>query len=87
MDVSVSSIERDIELDQWIRPRLNEVNDTELVLNHYGGVQDVDGRDIVIQQLKPVDGGPDAWKVLIAAFIFEALLWGRHSQLTFWRLY
>ena len=29
-----------------------------------------------IQQLDPVDGGPAAWKALIAAFIFEALLWG-----------
>jgi hypothetical protein len=28
------------------------------------------------QSLKPVDGGIAAWKVLIAAFVFEALLWG-----------
>lgn len=77
MDVSESSIERNIELDDWSRTRLNEVNHAESVLNHCGGVQDVEGRDIVIQQLKPVDGGPDAWRVLIAAFIFEALLWGK----------
>ncbi|KAL3424060.1 MFS monocarboxylate [Phlyctema vagabunda] len=28
------------------------------------------------QQLKPVDGGLAAWKMLIAAFVFEALFWG-----------
>ncbi|KIV99376.1 uncharacterized protein PV09_08921 [Verruconis gallopava] len=34
------------------------------------------GQEIVYQQLKPADGGLDAWKVLIAAFLFEALMWG-----------
>jgi hypothetical protein len=28
------------------------------------------------QQLKSADGGRDAWQVLIAGFMFEALLWG-----------
>ena len=32
--------------------------------------------DVVIQELKPVDGGVTAWTVLIAAFVFEAILWG-----------
>ena len=27
-------------------------------------------------QLKPADGGAAAWKALIAAFMFEAILWG-----------
>lgn len=31
---------------------------------------------LVYQQLKPVDGGPAAWRLLIAAFVFEAILWG-----------
>lgn len=26
--------------------------------------------------LQPVDGGRDAWMVLMAGFIFEALFWG-----------
>ncbi|KAJ6445333.1 MFS general substrate transporter [Purpureocillium lavendulum] len=30
----------------------------------------------VQEELKPVDGGRDAWVVLIAGFIFEALFWG-----------
>jgi hypothetical protein len=34
------------------------------------------GRNIVFHQLKPIDRGIDAWKVLIAAFLFETLLWG-----------
>ncbi|CEL06644.1 Putative Monocarboxylate transporter 12 [Aspergillus calidoustus] len=28
------------------------------------------------QELAPVDGGPAAWKLLCAAFVFETLLWG-----------
>jgi hypothetical protein len=32
---------------------------------------------IVAQQLELADGGSAAWKVLCAAFVFEALLWGR----------
>lgn len=31
------------------------------------------------QELKPVDRGRDAWVVLIAAVVFEALFWGRFS--------
>ncbi|TVY21630.1 Fujikurins efflux protein [Lachnellula arida] len=34
------------------------------------------GEDILIQQLAPADGGPGAWRLLAAAFVFEALLWG-----------
>ncbi len=32
------------------------------------------------QQLKPIDGGRDAWVVLIAAVIFEAFFWGTLSD-------
>lgn len=28
------------------------------------------------QDLAPTDGGPAAWRLLCAAFMFEALLWG-----------
>ncbi|TRX96386.1 hypothetical protein FHL15_002658 [Xylaria flabelliformis] len=28
------------------------------------------------QELAPVDGGPAAWRLLFAAFVFEAFLWG-----------
>lgn len=31
----------------------------------------------VQQHLEPVDGGAAAWKLLSAAFIFEALFWGK----------
>lgn len=27
-------------------------------------------------ELAPIDGGPAAWRLLCAAFMFEALLWG-----------
>lgn len=29
------------------------------------------------QVLKPVDRGRDAWTVLIAGFVFEAIFWGK----------
>lgn len=29
------------------------------------------------QGLAPVDGGPAAWKLLLVAFMFETLLWGK----------
>ena len=29
-----------------------------------------------LQELKPVDRGRDAWVVLLAGFVFEALFWG-----------
>jgi hypothetical protein len=32
--------------------------------------------DITGQALAPADGGPAAWRLLLAAFVFEALLWG-----------
>lgn len=31
--------------------------------------------------LEPTDGGLAAWKILISAFAFEAVLWGEHSKL------
>jgi hypothetical protein len=33
--------------------------------------------DITGQALAPADGGPAAWRLLLAAFVFEALLWGK----------
>ena len=39
-----------------------------------GNPDNIQGVD---QQLKPADGGITAWKVLFAAFMFEALLWGK----------
>ena len=33
----------------------------------------------VEQQLEPADGGAAAWRVLFAAFIFEAILFGEHQ--------
>lgn len=33
-------------------------------------------QDATDNRLKPVDGGLAAWRVLLAAFMFEAILWG-----------
>ena len=35
-----------------------------------------DGNGTLQQKLPPADGGAAAWRLLGAAFIFEALLWG-----------
>jgi hypothetical protein len=35
--------------------------------------------DITGQALAPADGGSAAWRLLLAAFVFEALLWGNDS--------
>lgn len=32
------------------------------------------------QELAPVDGGPAAWRLLFAAFMFETLLWGEFQS-------
>ena len=29
------------------------------------------------QELKPVDGGRDAWMILIAGIVYEAIFWGK----------
>lgn len=33
-------------------------------------------RGFIKKEPLPVDGGPATWKLLIAAFVFEAILWG-----------
>jgi hypothetical protein len=38
--------------------------------------ENIDLEEVSPQELKPVDGGRDAWTVLIAGFIFEAIFWG-----------
>lgn len=49
-------------------------NDTQLELREALQVTSAHTRDQA--QLAPVDRGKDAWRVLLAAFIFEALFWG-----------
>ncbi|KAA8571582.1 hypothetical protein EYC84_001579 [Monilinia fructicola] len=42
----------------------------------YAQSKDLESGNATDVELLPVDGGPAAWKLLIAAFIFEAILWG-----------
>lgn len=39
----------------------------------------IDEENRLTVQLKPADGGFTAWRLLCAAFVFEALLWGKYS--------
>ncbi|KAH7416878.1 major facilitator superfamily domain-containing protein [Cadophora sp. MPI-SDFR-AT-0126] len=65
-----------VELNYWDQheagsSRLNELHPTRPRER-----SDLEGENVVIQQLLPADGGPAAWRLLVAAFVFEALLWG-----------
>jgi predicted secreted protein len=51
------------------------------------GSPNIEEGEVTIQQLKPADRGPDAWKLLITAFVFEALLWGMYFDLCSRRVY
>jgi MFS family permease len=46
------------------------------------GASNVQSDDYIPQQLDAADGGFPAWRVLIAGFVFEALLWGKISSKT-----
>jgi hypothetical protein len=50
----------------------------ELQVLEEDSVHDTESREqgITDNWLKPVDGGLAAWRVLLAAFMFEAILWG-----------
>lgn len=65
-----------VELSHWDQHRLSISRQTELYSEHSRRASDVGEENVVIQQLSPADGGPAAWRLLIAAFVFEALLWG-----------
>ena len=54
----------------------NQPSQIELTERDVDSVVTERGQPIVYQQLKRADGGIHAWKVLIAAFFVEALLWG-----------
>lgn len=65
-----------VELSYWTPRTSGTVDRNDFTARRSRESSDPEGRDVVIQQLLPVDGGPAAWKLLIAAFVFEALLWG-----------
>lgn len=55
---------------------------TEIELNERSPhpVLSAESEQQVYPVLKPTDGGRHAWQALIAAFFFEALLWGEISS-------
>ncbi|KAG4425610.1 hypothetical protein IFR04_001307 [Cadophora malorum] len=65
-----------VELNHWDQHRPSINRQTELYSEHSRHASDAEEENVVIQQLSPADGGPAAWRLLIAAFVFEALLWG-----------
>jgi hypothetical protein len=70
---TIITMEAPIELGNYQNPQSTQANLTSRSSEHYPN----EPEEPVIQQLEPVDGGAAAWKVLTAAFVFEALLWGK----------
>lgn len=52
--------------------QLSEIRGNAVEIN----VEEEEAAHSAAQSLSPCDGGIAAWRLLIAAFIFEALLWG-----------
>jgi hypothetical protein len=70
--ISIAPMENaSIPLDRWESNRQTTAQRQEPPDNNIH-----ENEQNAVQSLKPVDGGITAWRVLIAAFIFEALLWG-----------
>ena len=70
VETPTSATVTDLEADaRIVGEGIGSTSDTEAELQ-------AEDPERVYQQLKPVDGGPAAWKLLIAAFVFEAILWG-----------
>ena len=46
------------------------------------GNRNHDEEPTTAQDLQPADGGREAWKLLAAAFVFEALMWGEDRILS-----
>lgn len=82
MTSTVTTLEEPIQLQEW-RPsvaftqKANNSSPTEI---QFAIVEQ--RNDVVIQQLETADGGKAAWSVLIAAFVFEALLWGKSPSIS-----
>ena len=47
----------------------------DVIQQHSDSTGDSTNHQGIAQQLKPADGGITAWKVLFAAFMFEAMMW------------
>ena len=74
----------DIELTTVIFPHPTEAiaqnDDRSLSSTPYDIEHEVPNGDVIGQGLAPTDGGSAAWRLLVAAFVFEALLWGIDSS-------
>ncbi|KAH6712061.1 major facilitator superfamily domain-containing protein [Leptodontidium sp. MPI-SDFR-AT-0119] len=77
MATSITTLQEPfVELSHWNRDRDSNNDANEIIPRRSREISGLGGEDVVIQQLLPADGGPAAWRLLIAAFVFEALLWG-----------
>ena len=55
----------------------------QLQADRAGADINLENEEITEQQLERADGGVVAWRNLLAAFMFEALLWGEHCVCMF----
>lgn len=73
--VSSAPFELDIQRAPWTAPQSavqprSQISGNDVISEN----EEITGR-----QLERVDGGLAAWRILIGAFVFEALLWGQHN--------
>lgn len=58
------------------RISINPANETDT--QNVGSLTPTELEEPLGQSLRPVDGGYAAWRVLIAAFLLDAFLWGEY---------
>lgn len=73
------SSERSIELATHRKSAPEREESTRSGERQPDGDDSPDGEEIDGQALEPADGGWSAWKILLSAFAFEAVLWGKWS--------
>lgn len=73
MATSTMTIQAPLELSPW--QGVNSLENGVTVRS----VDEASQENPIMQQLEAADGGYAAWRVLIAGFVFEALLFGRFS--------
>ena len=75
---TITTSQNSVELNYWDQHLSTGSNNRQIEITPRRSeeISDPEEENGVIQQLLPVDGGAAAWKVLTAAFVFEALLWG-----------
>jgi hypothetical protein len=68
-----------LELESYPKTSRSEQQEQQ---NHDKGIEiNINSEQLDVSQgLEPADGGSSAWKLLLGAFLFEAILWGKYPR-------